>query len=127
MLPFPSMSLPLSGFSLVCFSKRHTTVPRSKCRGRKLQKKKKNQGNSEEKKFSMSHCASAFLVGWKLPCHQASLSELNLASWASSSEQRLLFSASTGLCVSDTPQRGGVQVTDSPANLRDKEIHVLDK
>ena len=45
-------------------------------------KKKKNpQGNSEKKKkITMSHSASACLVGWKFPHPWVSLREFNLAS-----------------------------------------------
>ena len=89
----------------VCFSKQHRTVPWSKCRGWKLKKKKNLKEIREKKKFTMSHSASACLVGWKFPRPWVSLREFNLASWASSSKQRLLFSASTGLCLSDTSRQ----------------------
>lgn len=130
MVPFPSMSLPRLDFPLCVSASSTQQCPDQNAEAescKKTNKQKNSKKFGKKKKITMSHCASACLVGWKLPCHRASLSELNLVRWASCSKPRLPFSASTGLCVSNTPWRGGVQVTDSPANLRDKANHVLHK
>lgn len=105
MLPFPSMSLPLSGFSECVSASSTGQCPDQNAEAESLKKKKNPQGNSGKKKITMSHSASTCLVGWKFPSPWVSLREFNLKGWASSSKQRLLFSASTGLCVSDTSRQ----------------------
>lgn len=103
---FSSMSLPPSGFS-VCVSASGT----GQCPDQNAEAKSCTHTHLKEiwkkKKITMSHSAFACLVGWRFPCPWVSLRGFSLASWAGSSKQRLLFSASTGLCVSDTAGEEG--------------------